>query len=139
MVSIKLELPFQADWQQLVNLSSRWMTTPETEAQAIQTVQRCLKVARTALVKPREDWLSEDYYIIQLKDTTEPALTAAKLIAEHGNEIARIVRGEQAELSPGETEEILGSRLSYNPDDLLVVGWTAAFIHDTAVDAAPTI
>jgi hypothetical protein len=49
------------------------------------------------------------------------------------------VRGEQAELSAGETEEILGSRLSYYPDDLLVVGWSAAFIHDTAEDAAPTI
>ena len=44
-----------------------------------------------------------------------------------------------SELSLGETEEILGSRLSYYPDDLLVVGWAAAFIHDTAEDAVPTI
>ena len=139
VVSIKLELPFQADWQQLADLSSRWMTTPEPEAKAIQTVRRCLDGARSTLIKPHENWLSEDYYIIQLKDTTKPALTAAELIAEHGNEIARIVRGEQAELSLGEIEEILGSRLSYYPDDLLVVGWTAAFIHDTAEDAAPTI
>jgi hypothetical protein len=70
---------------------------------------------------------------------SKPALTAAQLIDERGNEVARIVRGEQAELSAGETEEILGSRLSYYPDDLLVVGWTAAFIHDSAEDAAPTI
>jgi hypothetical protein len=138
VVSIKLELPFQADWPQLTDLSSRWMTTPELEAQAVQTVRRRLERARSALVKPHENWLSEDYYIIHLKDT-EPALSAAELIAEHGNEIARIVRGEQAELSAGETEEILRSRLSYYPDDLLVVGWTAAFIHDTAEDAAPTI
>jgi hypothetical protein len=138
VVSIKLELPFQADWPQLTELSSRWMTGAELEAQAVQTVRRSLSVAQAALIKPHEDWLSEDYYIIHLKETT-PALTAAEMIAEHGNDIARIVRGEQAELSAGETEEILGSRLSYYPDDLLVVGWTAAFIHDTAEDAVPTI
>ncbi len=138
VVSIKLELPFQGDWPQLTDLSSRWMTSPELEAQALQTVRRCLERATPALIKPHEDWLSEDYYIIHLKDT-EPPLTAAALIAGHGNEIAKIVRGEQAELSEAETEEILGSRMSYYPDDLLVVGWTAAFIHDTAEDAAPTI
>jgi len=138
VVSIKLEMPFQADWPELTEISSRWMTTPELETQAVRTVRRCLSGAHQALIKPYDNWLSEDYYIIQLKDT-RPALTAGELIAEHGAEIARIVRGEQAELSAGETEEILGSRLSYYPDDLLVVGWSAAFIHDTAEDAVPTI
>jgi hypothetical protein len=138
VVSIKLEMPFQADWPQLTDISSRWMTTPELEAQAVRTVRRCVSGVHQALIKPYENWLSEDYYIIHLKDT-RPALTAGELIAAHGAEIARIVRGEQAELSAEETEEILGSRLSYYPDDLLVVGWTAAFIHDTAEDAVPTI
>jgi hypothetical protein len=136
VVSIKLELPFEADWARLTELSCRWMSAPEVEAQAVAAVRRQVERARSALVNPYKDWLSEDYYIIHLK---ESIATAAELIAEHGNEIARIVRGEQAELSTSETEEILGSRLSYYPDDLLVVGWTAAFIHDTAEDAAPTI
>jgi len=136
VVSIKLELPFEADWPQLTDLSSRWMTNPEPESRAVETVRRSLERARPALIKPNETWLSEDYYVIRLKDA---AMTAAELIAEHGNEIARIVRGEQEELSSSETEEILGSRLSYYPDDLLVVGWTAAFIQDSAEDAAPTI
>ncbi len=35
VVSIKLELPFQADWPQLTELSSRWMTATELEAQAV--------------------------------------------------------------------------------------------------------
>jgi len=135
-VSIKLELPFETDWPGLVNLASRSITAPEMEAQAAQTVRRYLGKARPALIKPHEDWLSEDYTIIHVK---ECAGDAAELIAQHGNEIARIVRGEQGELSHEETVEILGSRLSYYPDDLLVVGWTAAFIQDTAEDAAPTI
>jgi hypothetical protein len=136
VVSIKLEVPFETDWPELIDLSHRWMSAPELEAQAAQMVRHCLERARAALIEPRENWLSEDYTIIHLK---ESATTADEMIAQHGNEIARIVRGEQAELSREETEEILGSRLSYYPDDLLVVGWTAAFLQDTAEDAAPTI
>jgi hypothetical protein len=138
VVSIKLELPFAVDWPALTDLSSRWMTNAELEARALEAVRHCLERARAALVKPYENWLSEDYYIVHVKDAGRAA-TAAELISEHWNEIARIVRGEQAELSAEESAEILGSRLSYYPDDLLVVGWTAAFIHDTVEDAAPTI
>ncbi len=136
VVSIKLELPFEVDWPQLVDLSSRWIDAPELEARAVRTVRDCLKGAQAALVNPHESWLNEDYYIIHLKNT---GAQAAELIDRHGKEIAKMVRGELAELSPGETSEILGSRMSYYPEDLLVVGWTAAFIHDTAEGAASTI
>ncbi len=136
VVSIKLELPFEVDWSQLVDLSSRWIDAPELEARALSTVRDCIKRVQAALVNPHEPWLNEDYYIIHLKNT---GAQAAELIDRHGKEIAKIVRGELAELSPGETSEILGSRMSYYPEDLLVVGWTAAFIHDTAEGAASTI
>lgn len=136
VVSIKLELPFEVDWPQLVDLSSRWIAAPELEARAARTVRDSVKRVQAALVNPHEAWLNEDYYVIHLKNTAGPA---AELIDRHGKEIAKIVRGELAELSPGENQEILGSRMSYYPDDLLVVGWTAAFIHDTPEGAASTI
>ncbi len=136
VVSIKLELPFEVDWPQLVDLSSRWIDAPELEARAVSTVRDYLKGVQAALVNPHEPWLDEDYYIIHLKNT---GAQAVELIDRYGKEIAKIVRGELAELSPGETSEILGSRMSYYPEDLLVVGWTAAFIHDTAEGAASTI
>jgi hypothetical protein len=143
VVSLKLELPFDLDWPQLVDLSSRWIAAPELEAQAARTVRQCLRRAQKALVRPREDWLSEDYYIIHLKTSDiksgARAVTAAQIIEQHGAEIAKIVRGEMAELSAGETGEVLSSRMSYSPDDLLVVSWTAAFICDTAEGAASTI
>ena len=137
VVSLKLELPFEVDWPQLVDLSSRWIAAPELEAEAARRVRQCLKQVHAALVKPREDWLSEDYYIIHLK--SHQSMSAAEIIGQHGTEIAQIVRGEMAQLSAGETAEVLGSRMSYSPGDLLVVSWTAAFIHDTAEGAAPTI
>ncbi len=136
VVSIKLELPFAADWTELVQLSIRWTSAVELERQAVQILRRHLERAGRSLIKPREDWLSEDYAVIHLKDSPR---TAAELIAQHGSQIARIVRGEKGELSREEIEEILGSRMSYSPHDLFVVGWTAAFIQDTAEDAASTV
>ncbi len=138
VVSIKLELPFEADWEGIGEIASRWMSDANLEAQAAKMVRQCLAKVAAAIKNPQADWLSEDYYILHVKET-RPPLSAEELIAQRGKEIAQIVRGEQAELSRGEVEEILGSRMSYYPDDLLVVGWSAAFLHDTAADAAPTI
>jgi hypothetical protein len=139
VVSLKLELPFELDWPELIDLSSRWIAAPELEAQATKTVRNAAKKVASAFVNPREDWLTEDYYIIHLKSSAASGLRAGDLVENHGREIAKIVRGELLDLSPGETADTLRSRMSYYPDDLLVVGWTAAFIYDTAEGAQPTI
>ena len=85
--------------------------------------------------------LTEDYYIVQILPLLRDAgaLTSAELIADHGPAIAQIVRGETSPLSNDETAEVLHSRLSYFPNDLLVAGWTAAVVYDTAESSAPTI
>jgi hypothetical protein len=139
VVSLKLELPFDLDWPELIDLSSRWIAAPELEAEVARAVRRAVKKVEPALVKPHEDWLTEDYYIIHLKSSAASGLTAEDLAQHHGNEIAKIVRGELRDLSPSETAETLRSRMSYYPDDLLVVGWTAAFIYDTPEGAEPAI
>ena len=61
------------------------------------------------------------------------------MLAARGQEISQIVRGESTPLSDGERNEVLQSSLSYYPNDLLVVGWVAALVYDTASGAAPTI
>jgi hypothetical protein len=143
VVSVKLGLPFELDWPELVGLSSKWIADPQLEAEALQIVRRCLEKARPALVRPNQEWLTEDYYIIHLHNQAGPdgscRFRAADLIAQHGNDIARIVRGELADLSEEERREILGSRMSYFPEDLLVAGWIAAFLCDTLEGATPTV
>lgn len=142
VVSVELELAFKLDWQGLVNFSARWINASDIEKHAADAVRFCVDRAGPALVKPYDYRLSEDYYVVQLrpiiKKDGSPG-TAAELIECHGDLIAQIVRGEQAPLSPGERAEILESRLSYYPTDLLVVGWTAALVYDTPEGAAPTI
>jgi hypothetical protein len=142
-LSVKLSVPFELDWPELVALSSKWIADPQLEEEARQIVSQCLKQAGPALVRPSEEWLTEDYYIIHLQNQMRPdgmlSFRAADLIAQHGNDIARIVRGELAELSEEEKREILGSQMSYYPEDLLVVGWIAAFLCDTVEGAVPTV
>lgn len=142
-VSLKLERSFELDWTELVALSSKWIADAKLEAEALRTVRQCLEKTGPALVRPNQDWLSEDYYIIHLHNQTGPdgayRFKAAELIAQHGGDIARIVRGELAELSEEERREILGSQMSYYPEDLLVAGWTAAFLCDTREGATPTV
>jgi hypothetical protein len=95
-----------------------------------------------ALVKPYENLLTEDYYIVHVREAPGASggpATAAELVAAHGSKIAQIVRGETAVLSDAERQEVLQSSISYYPTDLLVPGWTAAFVYDTVEGAAPTI
>jgi len=136
VVSVKLELRFESDWRQLVERASRWIDAPEVEQQANSIVRRRLEEVRDSLLKPFGDWLSEDYYIVQIDPGQD---TADELIRRHAGEIAQIVRGEARPLSREEQDEILQSRVSYYPNDLLVPGWMAAFIADTAEGSGPTI
>jgi hypothetical protein len=142
-VSLKLQLPFELDWPGLVALASKWIADTGLEAEARQIVRRCLEKASAALMKPNREWLAEDYYIVHVHNQAQQdgsfRFRRTDLIARHGNDIAKIVRGELVELSESEKSEILASQMSYYPNDLMVAGWTAAFLCDTPEGALPTV
>jgi hypothetical protein len=142
-VSVKLAQAFELDWPELVALSSKWIADPQLEAEALRLLRESLTRSAPALVRPNSEFLTEDYYIIHLHNQPGPdgvmRFRAAELIARHGSDIARIVRGEVAELSEEERREILSSQMSYFPEDLLVAGWIAAFLCDTPEGATPTV
>jgi hypothetical protein len=142
VVSVELELPFEADWDDLVRLSSRFIAAPEIEKRTMELLRGRMAEVGPALIQPYSSWLSEDYYIINVREAFDRGgdpLKATSLLAEHGEQIARIVRGESGPLAEGECSEALQASLSYYPTDLLVTGWVAAFVYDTAEGAAPTI
>ena len=104
-------------------------------------MRRRLGKLTEAVSKAYPEWLDEVYYTVHVREVTGAngkVLPAAELLAEHGTAIAQIVRGELNPLSPAEERELLGSSMSYYPSDLLVVGWMAGFIYDTAEGAAAT-
>lgn len=142
VVSVELELPFESGWDDLVRLSSRFIAAPEVEKCTLELMRGCLNRVGAALVQPYSSWLSEDYYIINLRESRDEAgnpLSAAALVAKYGDQIARIVRGESGPLADSERADVLQSSMSYYPTDLLVVGWVAALVYDTAEGAVPAI
>ncbi|HYL34497.1 MAG TPA: hypothetical protein VEV17_01145 [Bryobacteraceae bacterium] len=142
VVSVELQLEFELGWQELVRLANRWILAPEIERCTAELIRTRLEKVATALQQPYPAPLSEDYYIFHVREALDDAgapWTATALLAEHGGEIAQVVRGESMLLSDDEQREVLKSSLSYYPIDLLVVGWVAALVYDNPEGAAPTI
>ena len=90
------------------------------------------------MVKPYREWLHEDYFIFHVREVAGSP-SASELLATEGQRISQIVRGETMQLSEGERQEILQSRISYYPNDLAVIGWNAAFVYDTITGAETAI
>jgi hypothetical protein len=142
VVSIELQLEFEADWDELVRLSNRWILAPELEGRTAELLRSRLEKAAPAMTQPYSQRLNEDYYLIHLQEAADEGgrpMSAPAMLATRGGEIAQIVRGESNPLSDGERSEVLHSSLSYYQNDLLVVGWVAAMVYDTPAGAAPTI
>ncbi len=139
VISLEFELPFCGDWEKLIELSCRWTSDTSFEKLASRVARKKLEHAAPALIKPYPgEWLQEDYFIFHVREI-DGSPSADELLSSQRNQIAQVVRGEMATLSEGERQEILGSRISYYPNDLAVIGWNAAFLYDTAVGAETAI
>ena len=138
VLSVVFELPFAGDWDTLIRLGSRWVWDVDFAGHAARVARQKLERAAPALVKPYADWLSEDYFIFHVRQIAGNP-SAADLVRTDGARIAQIVRGETAELSDGERQEILQSRISYYPSDVAVIGWNAAFLYDSPTGAETAI
>jgi hypothetical protein len=64
---------------------------------------------------------------------------AVQLLSSCGQQISQVVRGGNAILSEGERSEVLQSAMSYYPNDLVVVGWNAAFVYDSMAGSETTM
>lgn len=138
VVSVGFELPFEGDWDSLVALAARFVPSVELERQAQQVVRERLERIAPVIVRPYDQWISEDYYVFVL-DEIKGNPTGSDLLAERGDEITRILRGEKTELARSERAETLQASLSYYPNDLVVVGWNAALVYDTPSGADGSI
>jgi hypothetical protein len=122
----------------LTALASRWVWDVDFAAQATEIVRERLGRVTPVLVKPYNQWLSEDYLIFHIREINGCS-SATDLLQQHGSRIAQVVRGDTARLSESECNEVLQSRISYYANDLTVIGWNAAFIYDTASGAETAI
>ncbi len=138
VICVLLEFCFAADWDGLVRMAARWVPSPELERQAQHIIRGRLDKIAPAIVRPYSEWLSEDYYIFLLSEIPGSP-RGLDLLAQHGPQIAQILRGEQAPLSRAENDDTLQSSLSYYPNDLVSIGWNAALVYDTPAGAQTAI
>ncbi len=130
VVSVTLDAPFAGNWTDFISLSAEVVGDPDLEAAVAALMERRLARLEPALVKPSTARMVEDYAIFGVYRMSEP-LGGLEVAARHGAAIAQLLRGEVGALSELETAEVMGTPLSYHPQDLLVAGWNAAFVLDT--------
>jgi hypothetical protein len=138
VVSVVYELPFAGGWDRLTRLASRWVWEVDFAGQVTRIVQNNLERAAAALVKPYNEWLSEDYLIFHIREI-DGSPSVADLIHRQAANIAQVVRGDTAQLAESEVNEVMQSRISYYANDLTVIGWNAAFLYDSTAGAETAI
>ena len=129
VISLALTRAFRGSWSELHSVAQRTASAAlESEAERL-----CRQVAdrfHAALQAPRERYLSEDYFVYAIT-SAEGTPSGDALIVAHGDDIARLLRGEAEPLSAQERDEVLRHRLSYLASDLVVPSWNAAFVYDS--------
>jgi hypothetical protein len=135
IVSFALTRPFSGSWAELIAVGQQLVDNPTLEAELNACCQRLVSRVATALDNPRQTFLFEDYAAFVVSALDRP-LTADALVAEHGADIARLLRSESQPLSAREIEGVLHNRLSYLEDDAVIPTWNAAFVYDTEAGAA---
>lgn len=130
VVSLALSRPFEGTWADLLALSQAVMSGPPLDATAEACCRAAATKLRPALQEPRDTFLSEDYFVFGVT-RAEGAPSSDALLAAHGDDIARLLRGEAEPLSAQERDEVLRHRLSYLASDLVVPSWNGAFVYDS--------
>lgn len=142
IVELQLELAFEGTWEMLTAQASRWMDAPDIDPESRAVVNRHLLRTSAAIIKPREEWFQESYFVVdlqQIKDEDGHPLTADRIVASYGEQIGQLLRGEQAPLSHSIIDRLLQGSLSYYATDLLVIGFNSALVYDRPEESARTI
>jgi nucleotide-binding universal stress UspA family protein len=138
-IVIQADVPFECDWNSLVEQGARWMDAPDVEPRIRDLARRRLERIGPAVNRPTDDWLQENYLVVEIheiRDAEGQQPTADELVASHGGELVQLIRGETVPLALKSHEEALQVSLSYYPSDLVVVGSHGAVVYDRAEDAA---
>lgn len=133
VISLAFDREFRGTWEELLALGPTLIDNATLDGQAESCCRAIVSRLSAALERPREMFLSEDYAVFAVQPVQ--GMTAEQLVAQHGADIARLLRGEAGPLSAQEIDEVLRHRLSYMADDLVVPTWNAAFVYDAATGA----
>jgi hypothetical protein len=130
VISVALARPLPDSWPELVERGLAWQDDPRLAATAESLCRDLVTRLSSAMTAPRTQFVVEDYLVFAV--TAAPGGPPAELLLEqHGQDIAKLLRGERENLSRQEREEVLRHRISYLEFDLIVPTWNVAFVYDT--------
>jgi hypothetical protein len=138
VISLGLSRPYSGGWRSLTDLTQDLIESDDLERLAEEHCRNVTARLAPAMVDLRTDFLSEDYLVVAVNELDCP-LSARELVAQRGEEIAAMLRGERQPLSRQEQRKILKHRLSYLANDLVIATWNAAFVYDTPAGATAAL
>jgi hypothetical protein len=132
-VCVTYGIPLEAELGDLVALSELLYDNAALLADSRARVDQLLAVLGSAVGKPAVAEVAEDYAVFELRPPAPPA-ALQDLWTQHGSTVARILRGERSELSEQEVADALSQRISYGPDDAVLIDWYAALLVGEGMD-----
>jgi hypothetical protein len=125
--SVDYRVPFAHDVVELARLSSALYDHVGLLGAARKVAIEIADAIRPALSGDGAPGEYEQYVVFDFEDL-EPAAPPAELLAkpELRQALAQILRAEERPLSEGRVDDALRLSISYGPEDLLVVDWSAA-------------
>lgn len=138
VISIALTRRLEGYWPAFVDAGLQVMEDEALAARAEGICRRIVAAVEPFLTQVRTRFLGEDYVVFAVP-AVDPAISAERLVDEHGPALAQLLRAERAPLSAAEREETLRNRLSYLSCDLVVATWNGAFVHESEADLPATI
>ncbi len=131
VISIIFKMPLAGELQEFITLAAEFVGNPQIYQRAREQLHRLMKELSPGIVQAERaeeaEW--EDYAIFYVEQFARPQ-RARELLAQHGAEIAKILRSESEPLSESELSEAIRQPLSYYEDELAIIDWNAAFLYD---------
>jgi hypothetical protein len=127
-VGLTWSIPFDGPLEDVLVLSEELYDAESLLGDSRRILEGLLASLEDAVERPKLSETVEDYVIFEIRPSEE-ARSGPEVLHEQGPLLARILRAEPEALSEAEVAEALSSRISYGPEDVVVVDWNAALLY----------
>lgn len=132
-ISVSYEISVTGSFNTLRSISYELSESSLLLDDSRRRVEEIMKVIGEAVARPQIADLVEDYAVFQIDDYST-AWSPDELHTKCAQELAQILRAENAMLSDQEVADAMACRISFSTDDVTMIDWAAALIFDRDAD-----
>jgi hypothetical protein len=127
-VSIALRFEVDGPFEEIGALVEELSESPVLDAEASRIATELIRELGDAVRHPAVDRLTERYVVVEVAELAPPVAPDA-LSSTHAAAVARLLRGA-TDPSADEIADAIHRRISWAPDDVAFVDWSAALVVD---------